>query len=176
MSELRDRADTLEIHEMESNNDVSQVINRTAFIENLLNQVIINYACPRKDTFHFFWDVLLDSSIMSLGSKVKVAIAISQRLKVKLDQNSLHKLMSYRNAFAHQGVEAHPRLFVCENPEEDELHYMLHIITHSGKTQRKRRDIALTEFNDNFEVAKKSLVNLLNAVKAKTQELQSAAP
>jgi len=45
MSELRDRADTLEIHEMESNNDVSQVINRTALIENLLNQVIIHYCC-----------------------------------------------------------------------------------------------------------------------------------
>ena len=161
---------------MSSSDDVIQIINRTALIENLLNQVIEKYCCPRKEVFQFFWNVVLDSSIMPLGAKVKVAMAISQEINVKLDQNSLHKLISYRNAFAHHSVEAHPTLCVSKNPEEDELHYMLHIINHSGKTQRKRRDIALREFNENYEVAKKSLVNLLNAVNAKTQEVQSAAP
>ena len=70
---------------MSSSDDVIQVINRTALIENLLNQVIEKYSCPRKEVFEFFWDVVLDSSIMSLGAKVKVAMAISQELAVKFD-------------------------------------------------------------------------------------------
>ena len=86
-----------------------------------------------------------------------------------------HKLISYRNAFAHHSVDAHPTSLVNKNPEKDELHYMLHIINNSGKTQRKRRDIALCEFNDNYEVAKKSLLKLLNAVKAKRREAHKGA-
>jgi len=160
---------------MSSSDDVIQIINRTALIENILNQVIEKYCCPRKEAFQFFWNVVLDSSIIPLGSKVKIAMAISQEINVKLDQNSLHKLISYRNAFAHHSVDAHPTLLVNKNPEKDELHYLLHIINNSGKTQRKRRDIALCEFDDNYEVAKKSLMSLLKAVKAKTQEARKDA-
>ena len=147
-------------------NDVSQVINRTAVIENMLNQVILNYASPRKDAFEVFWNVLLDSSIILLGSKVKVAMAISQQLNIKLDRDSLHKVLSYRNAFAHHALDSHPTVVMGKTPDEDELHYVLHIISQSGKTQRKRRDVALDEFNDSYEVAKKSLVELLNAIKS----------
>ncbi|MCG2750383.1 MAG: hypothetical protein L6301_00885 [Desulfobacteraceae bacterium] len=146
-------------------NDVSQVIDRTDLIENILNQIIEKYTSPRKDAFEFFWTILLDSSIMPLGSKIKVVMAISQRIKFKLNSDPLHKVVSYRNAFAHHGLNAHPTVLVGKTPEEDELQYILHIIKQSGKTERKSREAALDEFNANYETAKKALVDLLDSVK-----------
>ena len=150
-------------------NDVSQVIDRTDLIENLLNQVIYQYSAPRKEAFEFFWDILLDSSIMPLGSKIKVVMAISQRLNVKLKPDPLHKVISFRNAFAHHGLKSHPTLLIGENPDKDEFQYMLQTIKQSGKTERKNRNAALDEFNAHYVVAKKSLVELLNALKNETK-------
>src|SRR4030043_279184 len=121
---------------MSANDNVIHVIDRTALIENLLNQAIVKYCSPRKEAFPFFWNVILDSSIMTMGSKIKVAMAIAQEISFKLNPNPLHELISYRNAFAHHAVDAHPTLLVAKDPEQDEIRYMLHIIQHSGRIQR----------------------------------------
>lgn len=146
-------------------NDVSQVIDRTYIIENILNQVILNYCSPRKEAFEFFWNILLDSSIVSLWSKIRAAMAISQRLRVKLNQDSLHKVVSFRNAFAHHGLNSHPTVDVGKTPDDDECHYMLQIIKQSGKMERKSRKDALEEFNKYYEIAKASLIELRDAIK-----------
>ena len=151
---------------MLGNDDVIRVINRTALIENLLNQVIQRYCCPRKEAFTLFWSVVLNSSIMPLGPKVKVAMAIAQEIDVKLKQDPLHKLISYRNAFAHHSVDAHPTFYVGKYPEQHEMHYELHVILNSGKMQRIRRDKALKDFDNLFDQAKQSLVELINAIEA----------
>lgn len=70
-------------------------------------------------------------------------MAISQELGLKSKKDSLHQVMSYRNAFAHHSLDANPTFVVGWTPEEDELHFMLHIIKSSGKTERKRREDAL---------------------------------
>jgi hypothetical protein len=98
--------------------DLERIVARTALIENMLNQVVMNYCAPRKDLHSFFWDVLLDSSVMPIGSKVKVAMAVSQKLRQKLDRNALHKVMSLRNAFAHHSIESHPVIVVKREPEK----------------------------------------------------------
>ncbi|MFZ2070321.1 MAG: hypothetical protein WAV32_01695 [Halobacteriota archaeon] len=134
----------------------------------MLSQVILSYTAPRKDAFELVWDVLLDSSIISLNSKLRVAMAISQRLNITIDhesRESLHKVINYRNAFAHHALDSHATLVVGKTPDDDQLHYMLHIIKESGKIEIKSRKEALDEFNDNYKVAIKSLVDLLNAIK-----------
>lgn len=146
-------------------NDVSKVIDRTDLIENLLNQVIHNYTAPRKEAHEFVWNVLLDSSVMPLGPKIKVAMAISQNLEVKLKNNSLHKVVSLRNAFVHHGLGSHPTVFVGKTPEEDEAAYMLQIPSQSGKIRRIRKEEALDEFSTHFNKAKQSLVELLEKIK-----------
>ena len=163
---------------MQLDNDLSQVIDRTALIENMLNQAIHNYASPRKDAFEFFWNVLLDSSIILLGSKVKVAMAISQQLGINIDQEPFHKIMAHRNAFAHHALDSHPTLAVGKTPDDDQLHHhhMLHIIKSSGKTERKSRKQALDEFNDNYEMARNSLAELLDAIKNQAQSRRHVAP
>jgi ERCC4-type nuclease len=150
---------------MPTKSDLTDVIDRTALIENILSQVIEAYCEPRKDRFIFFWSVLLDSSIMPMGSKTKVTMAIAQEMKFKLDQNALHSVVSLRNAFAHQPTNSHPVLVVGKTPEESEMHLQLQILSNSGKISMKRRRDALAEFNAAYKIAKVSLVELLNAIK-----------
>jgi len=152
---------------MPTENDLADVIDRTALIENILSQIIEAFCEPRKDRFIFFWSVLLDSSIMPMGSKVKVAMAIAQEMKFKIDQNALHSVVSLRNAFAHQPTNSHPVLVVGKAPDEDEMHLQLQILSNSGKITMKRRQDALAEFNESYRVAKNSLVALLNTIKQK---------
>lgn len=158
---------------MSNTEDLIHVIDSTALIENILNQVIEVFCEPRQEPFMFFWNVVLDSSIMSMGSKVKVTMAIAQELGVKLDQNAIHTVMSLRNAFAHHKTESHQVLVVGKSREEDKMHCQLQILSNSGKLSRKRRDDAISEFNTSYRLAKESLIALLDAIK--TQRAISAA-
>lgn len=150
-------------------NDLSQVVDRTALIENLLNQVILKYSSPRKEAFEFFWNILLDSSIMPLGSKIKAVMAISQQFGVKLKQDSLHKVVSLRNAFAHHALDSHTTFVVGQTPDKSKEYYMLQTISHSGKTSQIRRDLALGEFNNHFKIAKETLIQLRDTVKIESE-------
>jgi hypothetical protein len=149
---------------MHLNTDVSQVIDRTALIENMLNQVIQSYVSPRKDRFDFFSNVLLDSSTIPFGNKVKVVRAIARRLDLKMDEKPIHKVMEYRNAFAHHAVNSHPTLAVRKTPDDDQQYFMLHIFRMSGKIDKEKRNEALLKFNKNYEAVKESLMGLLDVV------------
>jgi len=156
-------------------NDLTQIINKTALIENVLSQVIINYSSPRKDAYGYFWDVLLDNSVMSLGAKVKAVMAISHETNIKVNKNSLHKILEYRNAFAHHSLNDNPvfRVGIAEN--EGSMYYRLNILKSSGKVERINRLDVLEEFNKNYETALKSLVNINDAVKEQVKNNENTA-
>ena len=151
---------------MESNNDVSQVIDRTALIENILNQIVVNYTGPRKDSFMFFWTVLLDSSVMPLGAKVKVVMSIAQELNFKINPSGLHKLISLRNSFAHHSLNSHPVVYVEKDRSKNEIHNTLHVLSQSGKVQAKTRTEALAEFNELFKKCKVEVLELNERIQA----------
>jgi hypothetical protein len=140
------------------------VINRTALIENLLNQVIERYCAPPSDRWEFFWTVLLDSAIMPTGAKAKVAMAVAQAIGFKLDPKPIHRVMALRNAFAHHQTDAHATLVVGKTPDEDSSHFELHVITNSGRISRVTRQDALNEFSTVYACAKASLVALRDAI------------
>lgn len=102
---------------------------------------------------------------MQLGSKIKAVMAISQRLGMQIRSDSLHKVVSYRNPFAHHSTSAHPTLVAGKTEKEDDVHYMLQIIRQSGKTDRMSRSDALEDFNKHYKIAKETFVKLLDAVK-----------
>ena len=151
--------------------DLVDVIDRTALIENILSQVIQAFCQPSAGASIFFWNVVLDSSVMPMGSKVKVAMAIAHELDVKLEQNALHQVLSLRNAFAHHKTESHPVLVVGETESEDEMHLQLQVLSSAGKLSHKRRADALAEFNSSHALAKGSLVALLGVIKAKRPDV-----
>lgn len=144
--------------------DVVDVIDRVAHIENVLNQVIVAYCKPRKDAWEFMWSIVLDTSVMSLGAKVKVVMAVSQEMVFKLDKNSLHRVIALRNAFAHHASNAHPVFVVGRTPEENTSHLQFLVLEGSGKVSRIKRHEAFTEFNAVYRAAHDSLVHLRNMV------------
>lgn len=155
---------------MSEHSNLVHVVDRAALIENILNQVIEDFCEPRKDPFMFFWNVILDSSIMPMGSKVKVVSAIAQVLDFKLEQDALHKVMALRNAFAHHKTGSHPVISVGKAEEDSKIHYELQVLSNSGKLSRKRREDALSEFNAAFLAAKESLVALKACIKERRTE------
>jgi hypothetical protein len=158
---------------MGHSNDINAVVDSTAHIENLLDQIITNFTCPRADARLFFWQIMLDGSILSLGGKIKVVMAISQICDYKIDQNALHIVIAYRNAFAHQRTDSNPSDVGGADLEEGERHYMLHIINNSGKTEMKKRAQALDEFNKAFLQAEASLKPLLEYTRSIGEETAS---
>ena len=151
---------------MRHSSDINAVVDSTAHIENLLDQIITNFTRPRAGARLFFWQIMLDGSILSLGGKIKVVMAISQRCDCKIDQNALHIVIAYRNAFAHQRTDSNPSDVSGTGVDGGEQHYMLQIINNSGKTEMKKRAEALDEFNKAFLQAEASLKPLLEYTKS----------
>jgi hypothetical protein len=149
--------------------DLERIVVRTALIENMLNQVVTNYCAPRKDLYHFFWDVLLDTSVMPMGSKVKVAMAVAEKLRFKLNRNALHKVLSIRNAFAHHTTDSHPVFEVARAPQRGTVRYELQVLDNDGKLTRTPRPQAVEQFDAAYELAKDSLRGLVETIKASNQ-------
>ena len=144
--------------------DVVDVIDRAALIENIINQVIVGYCKPRKDAWEFMWSVVLDTSVMSLGAKIKVVMAVAHEVKFDLEKNALHRVIALRNSFAHHSSNANPVLVVGKTPEEDTGYLQFWVLEGSGKIQRIKRHEAFDEFNAAYRKAKDSLAQLKKIV------------
>ena len=98
---------------------------------------------------------------MPMGSKVKVAMAISQRVKRKLDRSALHKVMSLRNAFAHHDLDSHSVIQVDRGSVRNELQ----VLDNEGRRTRTERTVAVEQFDVAYDAARESLRALLEAIK-----------
>ena len=150
--------------------DLVQVVDRSALIENILNQIIVGYCAPRKEAYMFMWSVVLDTSVMSLGAKIKVAMAAAHEMRFKLDKDALHTVIALRNAFAHHASDAHPVFVVGRKPEDSRGYLQLWVVGSSGKITKMKRDEALAKFNEAYRAAKESVVQLKNAVRTRYEE------
>lgn len=149
-----------------SEEDLGEVIDGADHVENLLNQVIHDYSSPSENRHSFFWEVLLDSSVLPLGSKVKVASAIAHELEYKLDRDSLHKVIALRNAFAHHRRQSHPLITFGVAEDDHQVDFNLLTISNTGKVQRKKRTDAMVEFRACFRAAHETLVELINLIRS----------
>ena len=144
--------------------DVVDVIDRTALIENVLNQIIAGYCAPRKAAEEFMWSVVLDSSVMPLGSKIKVALAVAHELEFRLNRDALHKVVALRNAFAHHATTAYPAINLGARPEQTTTHFELWVLEGSGKIARLKRHEAFADFNRAYRAARQSVAALKDLV------------
>ncbi len=80
---------------------VSKVLNMFNNLEEVINRVITDYFAPKKNSNQFH-TVLLNSSVTPTSSKVKVLANMSGFDNGVLQ--SLRKLSSIRNAFAHNNI------------------------------------------------------------------------
>lgn len=146
-------------------NDLSTVIDRTWILEGKINDLIEYFVAPRSGTLDFFYNVLLDTSIISLGAKVKIVMAISQELDVKIKQDAFHKVVSIRNAFAHTGQKSNPAVFLKEDGSLSDTDYVLKIVKNTGKIESMTRSNAMRQFEKKYQIALKSISSLLEAAK-----------
>ncbi|MFC5480564.1 hypothetical protein [Massilia suwonensis] len=141
--------------------DLVVVIDRSANIEKLMTRIIFSYCSPRRDARPFMWNIVLDSSVMTLGAKAKVVMAIAQELNFKLEKDALHRVLDLRNAYAHHATDAN--LNMGMGPAgETEFFYEFWILRSSGKLEKKKRQQAFEEFNKAYASAQQSLVRLAN--------------
>lgn len=165
------------LDELESCNEASQstqdlvlIINRAGFIENLFNQIITGYCSPREHAWYFMWSVVLDTSVMPLGAKLKVVMAIAQELNFKLPRNALTKVIQLRNSFAHTTTNANPVIVVDRKNEESEQYNEFHTLDSNGVLKITKRHEALAVFNESYSTSKAALIVLLDLVKAQLEQ------
>jgi hypothetical protein len=154
-------ADALYLPSPLPESDLVVVIDQSANIEKLMTRIIFSYCSPRHDARPFMWNIVLDSSVMSLGAKAKVVMAIAHELDFKFEKDALHRVLELRNAFAHHATDANLSMGVTMDGEVDFFHEFW-ILRSSGKLEKKRRKQAFEEFKQAYSKAQQSLVGLAN--------------
>ncbi len=122
-------------------------------IEMALDNIILDYINPNE--IGFTRDVILNSSILSIGNKIKIIKTIFHELEVKQDFQDLHKLMNIRNVFAH----GKPYF------EDEGMIFKLSEIKSDGKIQENELDKLYKEFIDLFNEQNQKLCKLQSKIK-----------
>lgn len=145
--------------------DLVLVINRAGHIENMFNQIISAYCAPREHAWYFMLSVVLDTSVMPLGSKLKVVMAVAHELKFKLPKEALFKVVQLRNSFAHNTTDSHAVLQIGKTDDETTSYNEFHTLDSSGVLKKSKRHEAFDSFNESFESSRVALSVLLGMVK-----------
>jgi hypothetical protein len=147
--------------------DLIEVIDNAALIENYLDQIITEFYRPAPERFFSFQWILLNSSVMSLGAKIKVVLAIAHEVDFDINIQPVQEVIRVRNAFAHHSTNAHPVFVVEKKSDEFSQYQELHLINASGKLKKLRRSEAFSAFKNAFEKSSLGLVDLIKFLKSK---------
>src|SRR3989344_215226 len=129
------------------------VVELTKDIELKLDNLILDYIIPKN--IGFTRDIILNSSILTTGNKIKILKNICNKLNVKQDFADLHKLVNIRNVFAHG------KPFV---EGEDEI-FRLFEIKGDGKTNKVELDKLHDKFINLFNQQTQMLIKLHSKIK-----------
>ena len=143
--------------------ELGSILNRTALMEAVMDEVIESFCRPRRSSYRFFVQVLLHSSTLSLGSKAKLMSAIAQEVNFSINKDEIHKVIHLRNAFAHHPLDSYPTF---RFGEDENIRYELAVIDSSGSVTRTDRVEALAKFNEVHPRALKVIHALRDAVDA----------
>lgn len=155
--------------------EVSEIYHRTGLvieqcnrIEQYLKAIIEAYVLPRDDRQEFFRSHVLNSSIIPFGGKVKLVIAINKDLDlVKLNNDSLHKIMQLRNAFAHNDIISGVKVDLSkEVTDPGAITIGLESISGNGALKYVTRDEAFKEFQNVYQTSENSLKEMLGKLRA----------
>lgn len=123
-----------------------EIINKSIKVEDLINLILCKYFKPANKII--FLSIVLNSSVMSFGAKLKVLSAIG--LEKKMFEKLL-KISSIRNSFAHTNDTDDYTLLFRENVEHDSNSIkVLRVMNSQGHLKSKRIDQLHTEFNELF--------------------------
>jgi len=152
------------LHDSQTNREIAFVIDKTNYIEHTLKSILTKYIAARNDLTTFVNDILLHSSIVGLGQKIKLLHYIIDRERwPKIDVNHFHTVLNIRNAFAHSDtVTQHFVVNLRKNGPSGvtDAFQLLHTISSSGDYRKVKRRDALDEFTQSFVIVRDYLHDL----------------
>ena len=150
---------------------IGLVVDQFNRLEQTITKIIATYIRPKDSRTDFFAKNVMNSSIVSFGSKIKLLLAINkQENLVELDRDKLHRILSIRNAITHNDVATKFKLEIPEDPDEDIYSYIvMDRMKGDGSIETISKDQAFSEFyqlhsalepklNQMLEIAKKRFV------------------
>jgi len=121
---------------------VLRVTNRT---ETRIKRIIARYIDPSVQRVAFVEQILLSNPIVSLGSKIKVLLALAKDLEVPIDRDAFHTMLNSRNALAHQDF-ANAWDFKIEPDGTMQIEIMVESINGNGTIERQSRQKVFEKF------------------------------
>lgn len=95
-------------------------------LELLMTKILTKYISPSENKKEFVESQMLNNSIISFGSKVKLILHISKNNNFgKVDREMLHRILSIRNAIAHNDIVEKFKTRIPEDFDEDIYHYFV---------------------------------------------------
>ncbi|MBL0350201.1 MAG: hypothetical protein IPP68_07495 [Elusimicrobia bacterium] len=158
-------------------------------IETQIKDIIIHFIHPSPEMMDFSRVFLMDNSIISFASKVKILLAINAQTNfVRIRPDEFHELLRIRNAFAHNQVlpkfnKSDQLTFlkseVTKNIPKRKKHrfyyYTLDTIQNNGKIKMLERNSAFLRFSELSETIQKTLKNMSKIILA-NQSLKPTPP
>jgi len=147
MSGIVNRTSKRKISEFNIEEARGWTIEELTSIEYLINQIILNYF--NHEPYGDFEKILLNSSILDFGKKIKLLIGLN--LIDNKVSNKLRKISSIRNGFAHSPIQ---RIYGINTESKTEIEVM----KSNGKIEKKNMKEYLGEF---FDLRKEILEELV---------------
>ena len=95
-------------------------------LELLMTKILSKYISPASEREEFVYRQLLNNSVVSFGAKVKLLVSITKSNNIgEVDRNKLHRILSLRNAIAHNDVISKFSTHIPEDWDEDIVHYFV---------------------------------------------------
>ena len=145
---------------------VGDVVTKTKHIEYTTNCIISNFlGCHNlsPDKVAFFTNVVLNSSVINLGAKIKIIKTICNTLDINgqdYDIGDLHALLKYRNLFAHESDYME---------DSEQWTSVMDLLESSGQYKTKTMETWYKKFLDYYAKVDKN-ITLLNERIAKLSE------
>ena len=129
-------------------------------IELLATEIISLYISPQASAVQFLDKKLLNNSIVSFGSKIKLLLSIAESCNYKgLDRDKLHRMLALRNAIAHN--DQNYKFHIPEDPEEDcQQYFVVEYFKSNGSVEEITKSKVYSEILSLHQDLEKSLREL----------------
>ena len=149
---------------------IGLIIDNFNQMELLITKIITSYVDPNKEKMDFFLFQLMNNSIISFSSKIKLLIAINKKNKyVKLNRDGLYRLLAIRNAIAHNDVISKYKVIIPKNLMDDNIVECVFVerLKPDGTIETITKNSAFLEFFELHENIMKDLNEIFDKIHGK---------
>lgn len=139
--------------------NIGEIIHEAGKIENLLDDIIAEYFISDMNLESFFRKTILNTCL-EFGKKVRIVSQIAKKESLRFDSEPFHRIMSIRNAFAHNDLSSTLRM----NIDTYEYSWILKSSKSDGTYTEIDRSEAKKIFFENIDKAEEVLVFIFRKI------------